>query len=482
VRVHDGFFIGGDWSAPAGRETVDVISPSTEEPIGRIPRATNEDIDAAVMAARRACDEGAWPRTSPSERAEAMRTLSDALKARHDDFAAVFTDEVGSPSLFSQLGQTLAALMILDYYVELADDFAFQEVRDGVMGRSLVVREPVGVAGCILPWNAPLYVTMLKLAPALLSGSTVVLKPPPNTPLFSYLLAQAIQDTGLPPGVVNIVPADRQEGEHLVTHPLVDKISFTGSTRAGRRVAALCGEQIKRASLELGGKSAAIILDDADLEQAIPALLPAAIMNNGEACVAQTRILASQDRHDEVVDRLTEAVSAWKVGDPHDDDTMVGPLVSAVQRERVEGYIATGRDQGAKLALGGGRPAHLDRGWYVEPTVFVDVDNKMTIAQEEIFGPVLSVIPYGDEAEAIAIANDSAYGLSGSVYAADPDRAVEVARQVRAGTLTVNGFTLNMCAPFGGFKQSGLGRELGPEALDAYLEPKSINVPADYQP
>ncbi|HEY1624823.1 MAG TPA: aldehyde dehydrogenase [Streptosporangiaceae bacterium] len=299
---------------------------------------------------------------------------------------------------------------------------------------------------------------------------------------LGQLLAEVIADIGLPPGVVSIVPADREVGEYLVTHPGVDKVSFTGSTAAGRRIASLCGERLRRVTLELGGKSAAVLLPDVDLDTAIPAVVGAGLMNNGEACVAQTRILAPDDRYDEVAEALAAAVAETKVGDPLDENTEVGPLVSAAQRERVEGYLAAGTAEGAKVAVGGGRPDGFGRGWYVEPTVFVDVDNGMRIAQEEIFGPVLSLIRYRDVDEAVAIANDSRYGLSGSVWTEDNDAGLEVARRIRTGTYNVNTFMLENCAPFGGYKDSGLGRELGPEGLAAYVEYQSVNMPYGWTP
>jgi betaine-aldehyde dehydrogenase len=363
----------------------------------------------------------------------------------------------------------------------LARRYPFEEVRAGMLGPALVRREPVGVAAAIIPWNVPLFTAMLKLGPALAAGCTVVLKPAPETPLDAVLLAEALTEAEIPAGVVNIVPAGREVGEYLVRHAGIDKVSFTGSTAAGRRIASICGEQLKRVTLELGGKSAAIILDDADLDATVAGLLPAIIMNNGQACVAQTRVLASRRRYAEVAAALAAAFAALPVGDPADPTTMCGPLVSARQRDRVEGYIKIGRDEGAKVACGGGRPARFAKGWYVEPTVFVDVKNTMRIAREEIFGPVLAVIPYEDEADALRIANDSDYGLSGSVWTADADHGLEVARHVRTGTYTVNGFAMEFGAPFGGFKCSGVGRELGPEGLEAYLEAKQINLPMGYE-
>jgi betaine-aldehyde dehydrogenase len=323
----------------------------------------------------------------------------------------------------------------------------------------------------------------LKLGAALAAGAPMILKPSPETPLDGYILGELLDEIELPKGMVSILPAGREVGEYLVRHPGVDKVGFTGSTAAGRKVGAICGEMLKRCTLELGGKSAAIILDDVDLESAMPLLMGTALMNNGEACIAQTRILASRTRYDEVVDALADAVRATTVGDPTDPSVAVGPLVAERQRERVLGYIDKGRAEGARLAVGGGRPAGLDRGWFVEPTLFVDVDNGMTIAQEEIFGPVLAVLPYDDPDDAVRIANDSDYGLSGSVWTSDVEAGIDVARRVRTGTYGINQFgTLDMRNPFGGFKSSGVGRELGPEGLSAYLETKSIVLPGGYTP
>jgi betaine-aldehyde dehydrogenase len=482
MQTHSKLFIDGAWRAPATDATIEVISPHSEQVIARVAEAREADVDRAVAAARSAFDHGPWPRLPAAERADAMARLLAALQARSETMATTITAEMGSPLSFSQLGQVMAANMVLDYYTRLAREYAFEDVRQGMLGPTLVRREPVGVVAAIVPWNVPLFVTMLKLGPALAAGCTVVLKPAPETPLDAILLADAVLEAGLPPGVVNILPAGREVGEHLVRHAGVDKVSFTGSTAAGRRIAAICGEQLKRVTLELGGKSAAIILDDADLAVTVGGLLPAALMNNGQACMAQTRILASRRRYAEVADALATAMAALPVGDPADPLIFCGPLVAERQRERVEGYIRAGREAGARVAVGGGRPASQKTGWYVEPTLFVDVTNQMRIAREEIFGPVLVLIPYADESDALRIANDSEYGLSGSVWTADLDRGLDVARGVRTGTYTVNGFGMEFSAPFGGFKASGLGRECGPEGLEAYLEAKSINLPMGYAP
>jgi betaine-aldehyde dehydrogenase len=481
VASYDQLFIGGEWVQPSSSNVFQVHSPTTGELLGHAPEALEADMDKAIAAARGAFDNGPWPHLPASERADAMQRLLDGIYANAEELAQLITAEVGCPILFSHFGQVGAAAMVLDYFTNLTRTFEFESVRPGMLGPVLVRKEGVGVCVGIIPWNVPLFIMMLKLAPALASGSTIILKPAPETPLSGMYLAKLVDEAGFPPGVVNIVPAGREAGEHLVTAPGVDKVSFTGSTAAGKHIGALCGERLRRCTLELGGKSAAIIMDDANLDEVVPALLPYGIMNNGQACVAQTRILAPRSRYDEVVDKFTEAMSNLKVGDPAEMDTDIGPLVAERQRDRVEGYIAKGLAEGARITTGGGRPEGLD-GWFVEPTLFADVDNSMTIAQEEIFGPVLAVIAYDDTADAVKIANDSDFGLSGSVWSADVEAGIDVARQVRTGTYTVNGFAMEWSAPFGGYKNSGVGRELGPEGLSAYLEDKAINLPAGYEP
>ena len=486
IRDYDRLFIGGDWVAPEGTGTIEVISPATEEVVARVPEGTEADVDKAVAAARSAFDKGPWPRMTPAERSEILAKVAAQVTAEMGDIAEIITREMGAPITFSGMGQVLAPTMIFSYYADLAKTYAFDELRTGVLNPlSLVTKEPVGVVGAIAPWNVPLFIAAAKLAPSLAAGCTVVYKPAPETPFDALRLAEIFTEAGLPKGVLSVIPAGREVGEHLVTHPGVDKISFTGSAVGGKRIGGLCGERLKRCTLELGGKSAAIILDDADLATTIPTLLPNSIMNNGQACIAQTRILAPRARYAEVVDAVVAGVGAMQVGDPLDPATEVGPVVAERQRARIEGYLASGREEGATVALGGGRPAGSEfaKGWYVEPTVFTDVDNKMKIAQEEIFGPVLVVIPYDGDENAVDIANDSSYGLCGSVWTEDNDRGLGVARQVRTGTYMLNApVPIDFATPFGGFKESGVGREFGPEGLEGFLEMKSIALPAGYTP
>jgi betaine-aldehyde dehydrogenase len=472
----DHFLIGGRRPRPSGREELAVVSPSTEEPVGRVPLAAEADVDAAVAAARHAFDEGPWPRLPLEERARILLAAHDALLPQAAALSELVAAEMGVPLALSQVF-TARALGVIPSFVEVARGLALEEERPGALADALIVREPVGVAAGIAPWNAPVLNAVVKLTAPLLMGCTVVYKPAAETPLDAYPAVEALQEAGVPPGAVNLVPGGREVGEALVRHSGVDKVAFTGSAAAGRRVGALCGEALKHVTLELGGKSAAIVLDDADLDAAAPALQTAAFGNSGQNCVAFSRVLAPRSRYDEVVELLAARAAALVVGDPFAPETNVGPLVSERQRDRVEGYVRAGRDEGARLVQGGGRPAHLERGWYFEPTVFAGVESGMRIAQEEIFGPVVAVTPYDGEDEAVRIANDSAYGLHGGVFTTSPDRALAVARRIRTGTFTVNGYMVNFDAPFGGVKSSGLGREFGPEGLLAYMEQKTVNFP-----
>jgi aldehyde dehydrogenase (NAD+) len=473
--THDQLFIGGDWVAPAGTDVIDVVCPHTEEVIGRVPDGTTADMDRAVAAARAAFDTGPWPRTDPAERAAAVGRLAKIFASRMGEMAELISQEMGTPISFAHAVQTPWPLSFLTYYAQLGADYPWEEQRPGMVGPVTVCREPIGVVAAIVPWNVPQFLITTKLAPALIAGCTIVLKPAPETPLDPYLLAEMVDQAEIPAGVVNIVAAGRDVGEYLVSHPGVDKVAFTGSTRAGRRVGAICGQQIKRCSLELGGKSAAIVLDDADLTATMEWVKMAPLGNNGQTCVAQSRILASRGRYQAVVDALADTVAAMTVGDPADPATEIGPLAAKRQQERVEGYLRLGEAEGATVVVGGPAASGKDKGWYVAPTVFAGVDNSMRIAREEIFGPVLTVIAFQDEADAVRIANDSDYGLSGAVWTGDINHGMHIARQIRTGSYGINTmYMFDPATPFGGYKCSGIGRELGPEGLSSYLEYKSI--------
>lgn len=478
--VHQGnyskLFIGGRWADPTATEQIAVISPYTEQTVAQVPNSSATDADRAVAAARHAFDHGPWPRMSLAERMAVLSRVSTGLGERQEEIAQLITAEMGSPITLSRSTQSLGAKMLLDAFLELAPSYEWSSVRRSATGTGLVTREPVGVVAAVIPWNVPLQITMLKLSPALLAGCTVVLKTAPEAPLNAYIFAEILQAAGLPDGVVNILCADRGVSEHLVTHPDVDKVSFTGSTAAGRRVAELCGRDIRRVTLELGGKSAAVVLDDADLDLVVGQVRKLSMRNNGQACSNKTRIVVARSRQDELIERLVAMVESMPVGDPADPATEVGPVVSARQRAMIEGYLEIGRAEGARIAVGGGRPAGLDRGWFVEPTVFTGVTPDMRIAREEIFGPVLAVLSCSDEDEAVAIANNSDFGLNGSVFAADDARALSVARRIRTGTVELNGNVVGFHAPIGGFKSSGIGREAGLEGFDGYVELKSYGL------
>ncbi|CAM3704577.1 aldehyde dehydrogenase [Mycobacterium frederiksbergense] len=462
-------FIAGQFRTAS--EHVSVIEAATEERLGLGAAATESEIDDAVSAARTALP--VWADTPAGERAGVLRLMADALQKRAAATLELCSRENGMPIRLSKGANGMFPAVLLRYYADLLDKTEQEEVRPAAIGHTIVRREPVGVVAAITPWNYPQALAIMKIAPALAAGCTMVLKAAPETALDALVFAEAAEEAGLPAGVLNIIAGGAQSGAHLVSHPGVDKVAFTGSTVAGRIIAEACGRLLRPVTLELGGKSAAIILDDADLDVTVKGLKSASFVNNGQTCHLSSRILAPRSRYAEVVDALAALADGLVVGDPLQKSTDIGPLVSRRQQERVLEYIDIGRSE-AKLVAGGGIPADQPRGWFVSPTVFADVDNSSRIAQEEIFGPVLTVIPYGTDQEAVDIANDSEFGLGGTVWSPDVDRATDIARAVRTGTVGVNEYQLDVNAPFGGVKASGLGRELGPEGLAAYQTLKSI--------
>ncbi|MGW4337892.1 aldehyde dehydrogenase [Rhodococcus koreensis] len=470
----DALFIGGRWVAPQEGAAADVVEAATEKVLGRSALASAADIDAAVSAARDAL-RGPWGQLDNRARADLLDAFASALKKRGRDTATLVSRENGMPISLSAGVNGFGPAAMIRYYAALVRDAASEDVRPSAFGgRTVVRREPVGVVAAITPWNYPQPLAAMKIAPALAAGCTVVLKAAPETALDAFAFADAAEEAGLPPGVLNIVPAGREASAYLVQHPGVDKVAFTGSTAAGRAIGEVCGRLLRPVTLELGGKSAAIVAPDADLSVFAANLAEVSLVNNGQTCHASTRILAPRARYEEVVEAVTETVRGLVVGDPLDKATAIGPLVSAAQRERVLGYIEDGRSAGYRTTTGGGVPDSQPLGWFVEPTVFVDVDNSARIAQEEIFGPVLTITPYTDEDEAVAIANDSEYGLGGTVWTADEEHGLALASRIHSGTVGVNHYALDLDAPFGGVKSSGLGRELGPEGLNPYFATKSV--------
>ncbi len=468
-------YIGGCWETPSSDSRFDLVNPSTEEPFLRVAEAQAEDMARAIAAARKAFDSGPWPWLSHEERGSYLTALAQALEDRTSEIASLTASENGS-ILSVARGTSDYANFLYRFYADLAGKFAFEEVHTpGVGGaHGLLVREPVGVVGAIIPWNAPPLLIAAKLAPALLAGCTVILKASPEAPGAAYIVGEVCDAIGIPPGVVNIVTADREVSELLVRNPDVDKITFTGSSAAGRRIASLCGDRIARCTLELGGKSAAVVYDDYDAAKVAEVLARAIPVQTGQVCAALTRVVVARSKHDELVEALGAAFAAVRVGDPMAGDTQMGPLAMRRQRDRVEDYISKGRAEGATLAFGGSRPSHLDRGFFIEPTVFANVDNGMTIAREEIFGPVVSVIPADSEQQAIEIANDTPFGLNAAIFTNDVDRAYHAARRLRSGTVGHNEMRGDFSIGFGGFKQSGIGREGGVEGLRPFLEAKTV--------
>ncbi|WP_227244963.1 aldehyde dehydrogenase [Paraburkholderia caribensis] len=475
-NVRSRFFIDGEWVSGHSDARHVLISPATEEPFMSVPLADSVDVERAVAAARRAFDKGPWPKLSGAERSVYLKRLTEEIRQRLPLLAQLWTDQVGAPITFAS-GLLPTGITRFEFFASLAQTFEFEDARATRRGHARVRREPVGVAALIAPWNATFPIVSHKIAAALAAGCTVVVKSPPESPLDALIIAECAAAAGLPPGVLNVVTAGRDGGAQLVQSRDVDKISFTGSVATGQWIARAAVDRLARVTLELGGKSAAILLDDVDLPSALAALTPFTMPFSGQICFAQTRILAPRARHDEVVSAYAEIISKLKLGDPREADTRIGPVLNAVQRERVRGYIEQGIGEGAQRVLGGTGNGGFAKGYFVEPTVFAHVKPDMTIAQQEIFGPVVSILPYDDIDDAVRIANATPYGLSGSVYSSDVERAYALACRIQAGHIGINGIELAANVPFGGYRLSGVGREGGREGLEAYLETKAVFMP-----
>jgi aldehyde dehydrogenase (NAD+) len=470
----DKLFINGQWVSPVQPAMIDIISPNTEQRLHSVAEAREADMDKAVKAAREAFDKGPWPRLSPQQRAEYLQALAAKLTERHGELSQAWVDQIGGLAMVAPFLVASGTGNFMDM-VEVAKTFEFEKkVASDMAAVAYVVREPVGVVATIAPWNVPYAIMTSKVAPALLAGCTVIMKPAPETPLEAYIVAECAQAVGIPAGVINLVTSHREAADHLVRNPGIDKVAFTGSTAAGRRIGSVCGERVARCTLELGGKSAAIILDDMPIAEAAQILTQTITTFTGQVCAMLSRALVSEKRHDELAEAIATAMKQVKVGYSTDPQTQMGPLAMKRQLERVQSYIEKGQAEGAKLVTGGKRPAHLERGYFIEPTLFANVDNRWTIAQEEIFGPVLSLIPYKDEADAVRIANDTIFGLNSAVFTKDADAAYRIGRQMRAGNVGQNAMKADFKLPFGGFKQSGCGREGGAEGLMAFLETKTM--------
>ncbi|MEA2687066.1 MAG: aldehyde dehydrogenase [Actinomycetota bacterium] len=469
MRARDHLFVDGDWVRPASSATIDLVNPATEEVMGHVPDASAADVDGAVAAARAAFE--GWAATPVDDRAKLLERMAEVLVARLPEIGFLVAEEVGCPLSFATLVQVGGPLMVMGSFAEVARTYPFEEE----VGLSLVVREPVGVVAAITPWNYPLLQAVQKVAAALAAGCTVVLKPSELAPLTAFVLADAAEEVGLPAGVLNLVTGRGPVGEALVSHPDVDLVSFTGSSGTGARVAALAAGGLKRVVLELGGKSANVVLDDADLDEAVRAGVRQCFMNAGQTCVAWSRMIVPRARHDEAAGLAADVAATYVLGDPMDAETSMGPVISDAQRARVRAAISGGVAEGATLVAGGvDRPAGLERGFFVRPTVFSGAANRMAVAREEVFGPVVALIPHDGDDDAVAIANDSPYGLAGAVFSRDRERALAVGRRLRTGMVGINGGGFDALAPWGGYKRSGLGREQGRFGLEEYLEVKSV--------